>query len=61
MKTNPHEVAMLSVTEYVALTIAWSRNKDWFDDSDMRLAVEKLTEIEARTGIEMLPNHPSRI
>lgn len=48
---------MLSVTEYVALTIAWSKNKDWFDDADVQLAIEKLNNIEVRTGIEMLPNH----
>lgn len=52
---------MLSVTEYVALTIAWSKNKDWFDDADMQLAIEKLTDIEVRAGIEMLPNHHCRV
>ena len=53
MKVSPHDVAMLSVTEYVALTIAWSKNKKWFDDSDIDIAKDKISDIESRTGIEL--------
>ena len=59
MKTSPHDVAMLSVTEYMALNIAWSKNKDWFDEHDIHLAIDRLADIENKTGIKMSQDETS--
>jgi hypothetical protein len=48
MKIKPHEVAMLSVVEYLALNNAWRDGRDCISSLDLDQAMETLEKWDSR-------------
>jgi hypothetical protein len=50
MKIKPHEVAMLSVVEYLALNNAWRDGRDCISNIDLERAKELLERWDSKLG-----------